>query len=121
MPRTRAIVPPDTPGTMSAAPMRKPRTSCSTGRAGGTGSAPDRPSGSGVAPRGSARIAPRQPLAQGGEVVVGAGHPDREEGGPRLDERLADRVRVALDPHGPLDLTRVASDVRAVLVEHGAL
>src|SRR5690606_15510148 len=27
----------------------------------------------------------------------------------------------ALDPHGPLDLTRVASDVRAVLVEHGAL
>ena len=28
MPRIKAIVPPDTPGTMSAVPMAKPRTAC---------------------------------------------------------------------------------------------
>src|SRR5690625_3441243 len=101
MPSTSATVPLDTPGTSSTDPIASPRSTWPP-----------------VRRARSAGVTPGHPLTQRRQVVVRAARGDGEERDALGDQRLALLARVAAHTHGPLDLGRVASDVRAVSGEH---
>src|SRR5665648_543412 len=68
-------------------------------------------------------VAPPQPLLQVRQVVVRTARVSGEAGDPRREERRRAVVRPALatDTHRALDLGRVASHLRAPVVEHTRL
>src|SRR3954454_19484368 len=67
-------------------------------------------------------VAPGDPFAEEAEVVVRARRRDGEQAGADVEHRLADLLGgLAADAGGALDLTRVAAQRAAVLVEYGVL